>query len=224
MGDPKKTRKKYSTPSHPWKRERLEKEKPLKADYGLKNKKEIYIMDSFLKNIKSQIKLLSSQDSAQATKEREQILAKLRRMNLLDESGTMDTILGLDIKNVMERRLQSLVYKKGLANSIKQARQYIVHEHIIVGNKKITSPSYLVTRAEEASITFSPSSSLSSEDHPERAVQKKAIKKELEKTVKKIVAKPVDEDLDMPEIPEPTKEVVISDVDAQEIEKAVKEE
>ncbi|MDP7610203.1 MAG: 30S ribosomal protein S4, partial [Candidatus Woesearchaeota archaeon] len=42
MGDPKKQRKKYSKPSHPWQTERIEVEKVLMKEYGLKNKKEIW--------------------------------------------------------------------------------------------------------------------------------------------------------------------------------------
>lgn len=224
MGDPRKHRKKYSTPEHPWRRERLDAEKELKINYGLKNKTEIYVMESFLRNVKSQLKKLSSQTSAQATKEREQILTKLRKLSLIDEQATMDTVLGLELKNVMERRLQSIVLKKGFANSIKQARQFIIHGHITIGEKKITSPSYLVSGAEEAQVTFDQTSTLSKEDHPERMVKGNAIKKELEKTKIKKVEKPVDEDLDMPEIPQPEKEVVISDEEAEEIEKAVSKE
>ena len=222
MGDPKKTRKKYSTPSHPWKRDRLEKEKELTQVYGLKNKKEIYIMDSLLRKTKSQLKKLSSKQTDQAAKEREQIYAKLKKMNLITESST-DSVLSLEIKNVMDRRLQSVVIRKGLANSIKQARQFITHAHIMVGEKKVTSPSYLVTLAEESQVGFAPSSSLSREDHPERVIKKNNLKAEVEKTKKKI-SKPVDADLDMPEIPEPTKEAVIAEEDATEIQEAVSKE
>jgi small subunit ribosomal protein S4 len=223
MGDPKKTRKKFTTPSHPWIRARLEVEKEVKLSYGLKNKKEIYKMDSFLRRIKSQMKKLSSETSAQAEKERQQLLTKLKKLHLIGEEGSMDTVLGLELKNVLERRLQSIVFKKGLASSMKQARQFIIHQHICIGDKKITSPSYLVSAGEESMITFAPVSNLSNIDHPERMAARKDIKKELDKTkIKK--SGPVDEDLDMPEIPQPTKEVVISDEEAAELEAAASKE
>lgn len=225
MGDPRKTRKKYSTPSHPWILSRIESEKEIKLTYGLKNKKEIYKMESFLRRIKSQLKKLSSLQSDQAEKERQQLLTRLKKLNLISEESSMDTVLGLEIKNVMERRLQSIVYKKGLASSMKQARQFIIHQHISVGNKKITSPCYLVSSAEELSISFEPTSSLANDDHPERQAARKDIKKELEKTkIIKKTEKPIDEDLDMPELPQPEKEVVISDEEAAEIESAVSKE
>lgn len=222
MGDPKKTRKKYSTPSHPWRKDRLEKEKELTKAYGLKNKKEIYKADSLLRRTKSQLKKLASKNSGQAEKEKDQILTKLKKINLITDTSSIDSVLGLEVKNVMDRRLQSVVLRRGLANSSKQARQFITHAHIMVGDKKVTSPCYIVTLAEEAHVTFSPSSTLSKEDHPERIIKKDNIKKELEKTKKKVA--PIDKDLDMPEIPEPTKEAVISDEDALEIEKAVSKE
>ncbi len=225
MGDPRKTRRKYTTPEHPWRRERLDSEKIIKVTYGLKNKTEIYKMDSFLRRIKSQMKKLSSLETAHAEKERQQLLSKLKKLNLISEEATMDTVLGLELKNVMDRRLQTIVFKKTLSNSIKQARQFIIHQHISIGNRKVTSPSYLVSGSEESMITFDPRSSLSNEDHPERVASRKDIKKELEKTklIKKEV-KPIDEDLDMPELPTPEKEVVISDEEAAEIENAVAKE
>ncbi len=222
MGDPRKTRKTYTTPEHPWRRERLDAEKEVKVAYGLKNKTEIYKMESFLRNAKSQLKKLASQSSAQAEKEREQIISKLKRLNLVGQDASMDTVLSLEIKNVLERRLQSIVFKKGLASSMKQARQFIIHSHIAIGDKKVTSPSYLVSGNEEHMVSFDQSSALSKEDHPERLAANKDIKKELAKIKKH--EKPVDEDLDMPEIPQPEKEVVISDEEAAELEKAAKEE
>ena len=68
----------------------------------------------------------------------------------------------------MERRLQTIVMKKGLARTIKQARQMITHKHIIVGNKVIPSPSYLVTVDDESRILYSPRSKFNDVEHPER--------------------------------------------------------
>ncbi|MCH7902628.1 hypothetical protein IIC68_02645, partial [archaeon] len=59
-------------------------------------------------------------------------------------------ILSLTIKDVLERRLQTLIYRKKMASSLKQARQFIVHEHISVGDKIIKAPSYLVPLLEES--------------------------------------------------------------------------
>jgi len=84
--------------------------------------------------------------------------------------------LTITLKDVLERRLQTLVYKKKLARSIKQARQFITHRHVTVSDKVITSPSYIVTKDDENKIGFSSLSALNSIDHPERALQDKKTK------------------------------------------------
>jgi small subunit ribosomal protein S4 len=87
--------------------------------------------------------------------------------------ATLDDVLGVRLKNILERRLQTMICRKGLARTMTQARQFIVHEHITVGGKKITAPSHLVTVQEEPTISFVSNSTLASAEHPERIVQKK---------------------------------------------------
>jgi len=58
MGDPRKIRKKYQTPSHPWIKSRIDEEKVLTREFGTKNKKEIWKMETVLKNFKTQSKHL----------------------------------------------------------------------------------------------------------------------------------------------------------------------
>ncbi|MDP2908279.1 MAG: 30S ribosomal protein S4 [Nanoarchaeota archaeon] len=182
MGDPKHLRRKYSTPSHPWQKGRIEEEKVLLKDYGLKNKKEIWRIDSFLNRLKRQAKSLIARTDTQSQKEEKQLVARLARLNLVKENAKMDDILGLDIKNVMDRRLQTQAYSKGLSRTVKQARQFITHGHIFVGDKKVTIPSYLVKQEEENLIRFEEGSSLASADHPERTpLQKKESSKPAEK-------------------------------------------
>ena len=173
MGDPKKIRKKYSTPGHPWQKSRIDEEIALVKDYGFKNKKELWKMASVLKKFKQQIKRLTAQTGKQADTEKQQLLSKLQRLGLTKGVATADEILGLNIKDVVERRLQTIVFRKGLARSMKQARQMITHRHIAVGEKKITSPSYLVKTEEEEKIAFVAKSGFSNPDHPERAVEEK---------------------------------------------------
>ncbi len=181
MGSPKHLRKRYATPSHPWQKVRIEQEKVILQEYGLKNKKEIWRMDSLLRRFKQQAKSLIARTDAQSKKEEKQLIDRLVKLNLVKENAKMDDILGLDIKNVMDRRLQTQVFSKGFARSTKQARQFITHGHVMIGEKKITIPSYLVKQDEENIIRFDERSSLVSPEHPERAVIKKEkpeIKKE----------------------------------------------
>jgi len=196
MGDPKKTRKKYKTPSHPWQKTRLEDENEIAIAYGLKNKEEIWKMLSVLKGFTNQHKTLVALSSDQAKKERTDLMDKLSRLGLLAEGANPGDILNLTIRDVLERRLQTFVFRKGFAKSAKQARQFIVHEHIMIGDKPITSPSYLVNADEEAKITFVSTSALASTEHPERYVDEGLAKKPKkgEETEESSEEKPVKED------------------------------
>ncbi len=168
MGDPKHYRKKYETPRHPWNKTAIETERVLVNDFGLKNKQEILIANSFLRRYKIIAKRLIADKTAQGETEKKQIIGKLHKYGFLSEAAELDQILGLGLKDILERRLQSQVVRKGLARSMKQARQFITHRHLSVGAKEITSPSYLVSKAEESLISFKIQSALSGEDHPER--------------------------------------------------------
>jgi small subunit ribosomal protein S4 len=73
---------------------------------------------------------------------------------LLDEKATLDDVLTLNVRELSERRLQTLVYRKGLANTQKQARQFIVHGHIGLNGRKITIPGYIVKKGEEEKVSY----------------------------------------------------------------------
>ena len=184
MGDPRRLKRKYSEPAHPWQATRIKEEKELLKEYGLKNKTEIWKATSKLKNFANQAKKLIALTGKQAEKETIQLLNKLKKLGLLKEEAQLSDVLGLTARAILERRLQTLVYKKGLARSVKQARQFITHRHILVNGKKITAPGYIVPKKEE-NITFEETSSLANEEHPERIQTKKEIKKETEKEEKK---------------------------------------
>jgi small subunit ribosomal protein S4 len=191
MGDPRRLKKKYFPPRHPWIKERIDSERELTREYALKTKKEIYKLDSILKKFKDQAKKLIAATTKQAEKEKKQMMQRLQKLALIQSEAALDDVLGLTLKDIMERRLQNLVFKKGLARTQAQSRQFIVHEHIMIGNKKITAPNYLVSQAEEELITFSPPSKLANAEHPERSLPEKVEKlpvrpapKEVEKEVK----------------------------------------
>ncbi len=171
MGDIKKPKKKYLTPAHPWIRAEIEEGKELKKAYGLRNRKEILIAKSFLKKYKDIAKRLIADTTAQGAQERQQMMSKLQKYGLLSLEAKLDDVLSLTLKDILERRIQTKVHRKGLARSAKQARQFITHRHITVGAKEITSPSYLVSIAEEEKIAFKSNSTLTAADHPERIIK-----------------------------------------------------
>ncbi len=186
MGDPRKLRKQYATPMHPWNAEALEKEKVLTQEYGLKNKKEIYRANTFLKKYRSIAKRLATSSSAQSDKETEQVLGKLVRLGILPPGSGLSDILSLEPRDILERRLQTRVFRLGLARSVSQARQFITHRHIMVKGTEISSPSYLIDVQEDQQILFRGKSSLSNIEHPERSIPVK----------EEVVAEPVEEPVD----------------------------
>jgi small subunit ribosomal protein S4 len=168
MGDPKKQRKKYKTPMHPWQKSRIEEEAGLITEYGLASHKELWKMKTFIKNSSDIAKKLIVARGTQADIEKKQLISKLSKLGLLKEDATTNEVLNLKPKDVLERRLQTIVVRKGLANSFRQSRQLITHGHIAVNGQKQTAPSYLVEVAKENLIDFVLSSPFRSLDHPER--------------------------------------------------------
>ena len=172
MGDPIKHRKKYSKPSHPWQGERIEEEKVITKEYGLKSKNELWKMESRLRTFSQQAKRLITEKGEQAEREKEQLLLKVTKLGLIPEGADINAVLGITLKDVMNRRLQTVIYKKNFVKSMKQARQFITHEHVTIEGKKITSPSYLVTKSAEEKISISPILEQTA-DEPAKAAREK---------------------------------------------------
>jgi small subunit ribosomal protein S4 len=171
MGDPKFSRRKYDTPSHPWQGTRIKEENELLKKYGLKNKRELWKAQSTLRNYRGQARDLLARlryGDVQAETEMKDLLLKLANLGLLPDSASLDDVLALELEKLLERRLQTLVYLKGLAYTPKQARQLIVHGHTSIKGRKVTVPGYLVKRNEETSIQYSSSSPLENDLHPAR--------------------------------------------------------
>jgi|GEM_PF-54415 len=185
MGDPKKIRKKYSTPMHPWIGSRIEEERAFRKEYGLGNKKEIWKMMSQLTDFKDRAKKLIARQDAQGEKEREQLLARMARLGLIQKDASFDDILGMSVRNVMERRLQSILVRKHLARTHKQARQMITHRHVLINGQVVTSPGHIITLDEESTIAFAPRSAFANESHPERLSEEEISQKRAKEEDKK---------------------------------------
>jgi small subunit ribosomal protein S4 len=90
---------------------------------------------------------------ARKDKEKEKtLIEKLIKIGVLKPGNTLEDVLALTVEDILERRLQTIVYRKGLANSLKHSRQLIVHGHVKINGRKITYPSYLVPKEEENKI------------------------------------------------------------------------
>ncbi|HIH01061.1 TPA: 30S ribosomal protein S4 [Thermoplasmata archaeon] len=172
MGDPKFSKRKYESPAQPWEGERIKAENELLQKYGLKNKRELWTAQSLVRRLRAQSRELQARlrtGDPQAQKETEELLGKCGRMALLPADGaTLNDVLALNTEAVLARRLQTVVYRKGLAFTPKQARQMIVHGHASVSGRKVTIPGYLVKRGEEEAIDYHETSPLTDDMHPTR--------------------------------------------------------
>jgi small subunit ribosomal protein S4 len=159
MGDPKKPRKKWEGPSHPWVKEVLLEEMRLVGEYGLRNKRELWIAKSFLRRIRARARSLLALPPEQRRLLEKPLISRLYQLGLLpSEDATLDDVLRLTVRDVLERRLQTIVYRKGLASSMYHSRQLIVHGHISIGGRRVRSPGMLVSREEEKLVGYYPCS------------------------------------------------------------------
>ncbi len=158
MGDPRRLKKKYKKPSHPFQKKRIEEELKYLGEYGLRNKREFWKHRTQIGNFRRQARHIRTLPAERQQQELEILMQKLIRLGILEEGAEFEDILLIEVDDILNRRLQTLVYKKGLANSVYHARQLIVHGHISVGGKKVDSPSHLVLKEEEESIQFVESS------------------------------------------------------------------
>ncbi|UCH56692.1 MAG: 30S ribosomal protein S4 [Candidatus Bathyarchaeota archaeon] len=168
MGDPKKKHKLYTTPKRPYDVANLEEELRLIGAYGLRNKRELWRHRTELSTLRRRAREMLSLDPEERTQLEKELITKLHRLGLVDERGSLDDILGLSIQDLMERRLQTIVFRKGLAKSLFQSRQLITHGHISIKGQKTKTPSYVVTISDEESLDYSGSSPLAEKNHPLR--------------------------------------------------------
>jgi small subunit ribosomal protein S4 len=149
MGDPRKLRKSWEKPRKMFDKSRIIRERIYVNKYGFKRKKEIWKIEYLFKNYKRRARnILANYDE----NEKNILVSKLARLGILSKNSSLDDVLNLELENFCNRRLQTIVHKKGLANTVKQARQLITHKKIIVGDKIIDQPNYLVLKEEEDKI------------------------------------------------------------------------
>jgi small subunit ribosomal protein S4 len=107
-----------------------------------------------LSSVRKQARTLLAATEAVRLREEKKLLESLRRKGLIGETASLDDILSLTVEDVLARRLQSMVFKKGMALSPLHSRQLIVHGHISVGGRVITVPSYEVGARDEGTVTL----------------------------------------------------------------------
>ncbi|MGD0477017.1 MAG: 30S ribosomal protein S4 [Nitrososphaerales archaeon] len=154
MGDPRKARKQYSRPRSPWRADQLAQELYLLGTFGLRNKRELWKSQTHLSSIRKQARTLLAATEQVRLREERKLLDSLRSSGLVTETATLDDILSLTVEDLLSRRLQTMVFKKGMAVSPLQARQLIVHGHVTIGERVITIPGYEVGHDEEGTVVL----------------------------------------------------------------------
>ena len=150
MGDPKRQRKKYETPRFPWRRDVLEEELKLLGLYGLRNKHELWRHETILSKFRGNARSLIGKSLEERKKMEIELLVRLKKLGVLQETAVLDNVLDLTVEDILERRLQTIVFRKGLAKTIYQARQLVIHGHVNIGDQRVTVPSYIVPREKES--------------------------------------------------------------------------
>ena len=197
MGLPVKHRKKYVSHKKRWDKQTIVEESKLTQDYGLKNKNEIRKIEFMVSKFKGIAKQLNTTAEASSGEDAKRFIAKLKERGFVPEnSESLDDVLDIKVRNVLERRLSNILYKHKLARTPTQARQFIVHGHVIVGGKVVNSPSYLVSLTEELTVGFKNTSILADENHPERNHQAQVLPIEEEVVTKEEVVESDDDNED----------------------------
>jgi len=150
--------KTYTTPRRPFEKERLDQELKLIGEFGLRNKREVWRVKYVVTKIRTAARELLTLDEKNPRRlfEGNALLRRLVRIGVLDEAKMkLDYVLSLRIDDFLERRLQTQVFKLGLAKSIHHARVLIRQRHIRVRKQVVNIPSFVVRLDSQKHIDFS---------------------------------------------------------------------
>ncbi|OGD55132.1 30S ribosomal protein S4 [Candidatus Bathyarchaeota archaeon RBG_13_60_20] len=170
MGDPKKKHKQFTTPRVPYDTEALMEDLRIIGAYGLRNKRELWKVHTELSSLRRRARELLSLGSEERNTREASMIAKLNKRGLVMENSHLEDVLNLSVEDLLERRLQTYIFRRGMAQSLFQARQLIAHGHVEIAGRKVTSPSYQVRIEDEKTLDFAGSSPMRSPDHPIRRV------------------------------------------------------
>lgn len=156
-----KKHKTYLKPKRPFDKTRIEEERKIKKEFGLKNKREIWKAEAKVKAMREKAKGLIKASK----EEQEKLFSQLKRIGL--DVNSIGDVLALESKDYLERRLQTIVAKKGLAKSIRSSRQMIAHRRVYVDGKIVDKPSFIVPVELEDKIDIKNSKKSKGEDKSE---------------------------------------------------------
>tara|TARA_Y100000758_G_scaffold125165_1_gene88230 strand:+ start:68 stop:712 length:645 start_codon:yes stop_codon:yes gene_type:complete len=159
MGDPKTPRRVWKKPKNPLNYNLMMDELKTLGTFGLKTKRELWKARTNLSKLRHQARsLLALRQEVRSEKE-PVLINSLSKIGLVDKNSTLDDILNLQVTDLLSRRLQTIVQRKLYFKTPYHARQAIVHGHIMIGDRIVTIPSYVVKIDEESKIHLIPESS-----------------------------------------------------------------
>ena len=136
----------------------MDSELKIVGESGLRNKRELWRIQLVLSKLRKTARELLTlpEDDPKRIFDANALMRRMYRYGFLDESqNKLDYVLALTAQDVLERRLQTLVFKLGLAKSIHHARVLIKQRHIRVGKQIVNVPSFLVRVDSQKHIDFS---------------------------------------------------------------------
>jgi len=160
MGDPKYPRRAWRKPKRPLNYELKMEELKILGTFGLRSKRELWKAHTELSRVRHQARSLLALRQEEREQKEPILMKSLVRIGLVSGAASLDDVLNLQIDDLLSRRLQSIVSKKFGFKTPYQARQAIIHGHVMIGDRKIDIPSYMVTLEEENNIHFSPESKI----------------------------------------------------------------
>jgi small subunit ribosomal protein S4 len=176
MGDPKRQRRKFDTPRFPWRKDILDEELKLLGTYGLRNKHELWRHETQLSKFRGIARSLIGRPAEERMKMENELLTRLKKIGILQETAVLDDVLDLSIEDLLERRLQTMVFRKNLTKTVHQSRQLITHGHITLDNRRVTVPGYVVSREEEKTLAYALESQFTNAEHPTRVAMTVVVK------------------------------------------------
>ena len=159
MGDPKTPRRVWKKPKRPLNYNLMMDELKTLGTFGLKTKRELWKARTNLSKLRHQARSLLALRQEIRNEKEPALLNSLSKIGLVDKNSTLDDVLNLQVTDLLSRRLQTIVQRKLYFKTPYQARQAIVHGHIMIGDGIVTIPSYIVKIDEESKIHLIPESS-----------------------------------------------------------------
>ena len=159
MGDPKLSRKVWKKPKRPLNYDLMMDELKTLGTFGLKTKKELWKTQTELSRVRLQARSLLALRQEERERKEPILIQSLSKIGLVDQNSTLDDVLNLQVNDLLSRRLQTMAQRILFFKTPYQARQAIVHGHIMIGDSVVTIPSYIVKTEEEAKIHLIPESS-----------------------------------------------------------------